>query len=152
MRLGSCFVDAKGERCQDPFWTITDINDKNKTSVSRGSNKFRIFKNGIHFNFMKGLPGGNDLPSPSSSGNTLQEQQQDQVDRNTSVAASVAGGSSNTPVSIDKIFLDSVTYKVQILPQKYKIIKTPVHLYGELVKTEEGTQYLKQSNDIEFFK
>jgi rapamycin-insensitive companion of mTOR len=28
------------------------------------------------------------------------------------VAASVAGGSSNTPVSIDKIFLDSVTYKV----------------------------------------
>lgn len=45
-----------------------------------------------------------------------------------------------------------MTYKVQILPQKYKIIKTPVHLYGELVKTEEGTQYLKQSNDIEFFK
>jgi hypothetical protein len=27
-----------------------------------------------------------------------------------------------------------------------------VHLYGELVKTEEGSQYLKQSNDIEFFK
>jgi rapamycin-insensitive companion of mTOR len=68
------------------------------------------------------------------------------------VAASVAGGSTHTPVSLDKIFLDSVTYKVQILPQKYKIIKTPVHLYGELVKTEEGTQYLKQSNDIEFFK
>jgi rapamycin-insensitive companion of mTOR len=41
---------------------------------------------------------------------------------------------------------------VQILPQKYKIIKTPVHLYGELVKTEEGAQYLKQTNDIEFFK
>jgi len=27
-----------------------------------------------------------------------------------------------------------------------------VHLYGELVKTEEGAKYLKQSNDIEYFK
>jgi hypothetical protein len=41
------------------------------------------------------------------------------------------------------VFLDSVIYKVQILPQKYKIIKTPVHLYGELVKTEEGARYLR---------
>ncbi len=39
--------------------------------------------------------------------------------------------------------MDSVIYKVQILPQKYKIIKTPVHLYGELVKTEEGARYLR---------
>ena len=58
MKLGSCYVDAKGEKCQDPFWTITDINDKNKTLVSKGSNRFRIFKNGIHFNFVKGQPGG----------------------------------------------------------------------------------------------
>ncbi len=45
-----------------------------------------------------------------------------------------------------------MVYKVQILPQKYKIIRTPVHLYGELVKTEEGTKYLKSTNDIEYFK
>lgn len=38
------------------------------------------------------------------------------------------------------------------MPQKYKIIKTPVHLYGELVKTEQGAKYLKQTNDIEYFK
>lgn len=27
-----------------------------------------------------------------------------------------------------------------------------MHLYGELVKTEEGAKYLKQTNDIEYFK
>ena len=51
-----------------------------------------------------------------------------------------------------KIYLDSVVYKVQILPQKYKIIKTPIHLYGELVKTEDGAEYLQQTSDIEYFK
>jgi rapamycin-insensitive companion of mTOR len=51
-----------------------------------------------------------------------------------------------------KVFLDSVIFKVQILPQKYKIIKTPVHLYGELVKTDEGARYLKSTNDVEYFK
>lgn len=53
MRLGSCYVDTKGERCNDPFWTITDVNDKSKQSATKG-NKFRIFKNGIHFNFLRG--------------------------------------------------------------------------------------------------
>lgn len=43
-------------------------------------------------------------------------------------------------------------FKVQILPQKYKLIKTPIHLYGELVKTEEGAQYLKQTGDLLKFK
>jgi rapamycin-insensitive companion of mTOR len=64
----------------------------------------------------------------------------------------VAGTTPSQSSPLDKIFLDQVTYKVQILPQKYKIIKTPVHLYGELVKTEQGAQYLKQTQDIEFFK
>lgn len=27
-----------------------------------------------------------------------------------------------------------------------------MHLYGELVKTEEGAKYLKSTNDIEYFK
>lgn len=48
--------------------------------------------------------------------------------------------------------MESVVYKVQILPQKYKIIKTPLHLYGELVKTDEGAQYLRQSGDVDYFK
>lgn len=30
LKLGSCYVDTKGERCNDPFWTITDVSDKNK--------------------------------------------------------------------------------------------------------------------------
>ncbi len=54
MRLGANYIDGKGEKCTDPFWTITDVNDKNKTSYIKGSSKFRIFKNGIHFNFIKG--------------------------------------------------------------------------------------------------
>lgn len=57
MRLGACFVDTRGERCLDPFWTITDVNDKNKQGTSSGKSKFRIFKNGIHFNFLKGQAG-----------------------------------------------------------------------------------------------
>ena len=73
MKLGSCYLDAKGEKCQDPFWTITDINDKNKTSVSKGSNRFRIFKNGIHFNFIKGQQGG-AIESSSSNSNVNEPQ------------------------------------------------------------------------------
>lgn len=53
MRLGACYVDTKGERCADPFWTITDVTDKSKQAAFKG-NRFRIFKNGIHFNFMRG--------------------------------------------------------------------------------------------------
>jgi len=53
MRLGSCYVDMRGERCTDPFWTLTDVNDKSKQASMKG-NKFRIFKNGIHFNFQRG--------------------------------------------------------------------------------------------------
>jgi len=94
MKLGSSFIDAKGEKCQDPFWTITDINDKNKTSISRGSNRFRIFKNGIHFNFVKGIPGGNETALPVTS-STAQHDTQEQIDRNPSVTASVTGGSTS---------------------------------------------------------
>jgi hypothetical protein len=58
MKLGACYVDTRGEKCNDPFWTITDVNDKNKSfSPSGKGNKYRIFKNGIHFNFQKGQPG-----------------------------------------------------------------------------------------------
>ncbi len=52
----------------------------------------------------------------------------------------------------DKVYIENVVFKVQILPQKYKIIRTPVHLYGELVKTEDGAKYLKSTNDIEYCK
>jgi len=60
MRLGSCYVDTKGEKCESPFWTITDVNDKNKSYPpgygGKNGSRFRIFKNGIHFNFLKGQP------------------------------------------------------------------------------------------------
>ena len=51
-----------------------------------------------------------------------------------------------------KTFLEQVVFKVQILPQKYKIIDTPVHLFGELVKTKDGTDYIKQQDNIRKFK
>lgn len=43
-------------------------------------------------------------------------------------------------------------FKVQILPQKYKVIQTPVHLFGELIKTQQGTQLIKQRDDINKFQ
>jgi len=93
MKLGSCYVDTKSERCNDPFWTITDVNDKNKAfSYNTRSNKFKLFKNGIHFNFTKGN-------GSWGGGDTLQ----------ITPGGSVSG-------EIPKIFLDSVVYKVQILP------------------------------------
>ena len=39
-------------------------------------------------------------------------------------------------------------FKIQILPQKYKVIQTPVHLFGELIKTKQGTQLIKERDDI----
>jgi hypothetical protein len=70
MRLGACYVDTRGERCNDPFWTITDVNDKNKSFnyTTAKSNKFRIFKNGIHFNFTKGQQQTTEAGIPTSPG------------------------------------------------------------------------------------
>ena len=118
MRLGSCYIDGRGNESRDPHWTITDINDKNKTPTNP-KGKFRIIKNGIYFNF------GKTALNPSEGDGLVQP---------------------------GKIFLESIVYKVQFLPQKYKIIKTPLHLYGELVKTDEGALYLKQSGDLDYFK
>lgn len=60
MRLGACFVDAKGERCPDPLWTMIDVSDKNKALalLPGKTNKFRTFKNGVSFNFTKGNQSG----------------------------------------------------------------------------------------------
>ena len=41
---------------------------------------------------------------------------------------------------------------MQILPQKYKVIETPVHLYGELVKTEKGAELIRKRDDIRQFR
>ena len=56
MRLGACFVDSHANECRDPFWTITDVNDKNKSSSGLKNNKFKIVKNGIIFSFFRGSP------------------------------------------------------------------------------------------------
>lgn len=107
MKLGSCYVDTKGERCNDPFWTITDVNDKNNKSMSASSGgkntKFRIFKNGIHFNFTKGS--SSDM-SPSFLGAL------GSLAANGSVIGNSAANGSQ-PAGVDsKIYLDSVVYKV----------------------------------------
>jgi hypothetical protein len=36
---------------------------------------------------------------------------------------------------LSQFFLDSVIFRVKILPEKHKTIKNPTHFYGELVKT-----------------
>ena len=58
MRLGSCYIDSHANECKDPYWTIIDVNDKNKSnnaSAANGrNNKLRIVKNGIIFVFQRG--------------------------------------------------------------------------------------------------
>lgn len=38
------------------------------------------------------------------------------------------------------------------MPQKYKVIQTPIHLFGELIKTRQGTELIKQREDIKRFR
>lgn len=49
-------------------------------------------------------------------------------------------------------FLDSVALKVRILPEKHKSIKNPTHFYGELVKTKQGANYLRETRHLDKFK
>lgn len=53
---------------------------------------------------------------------------------------------------LQQFFLDSVYYKVKILPEKHKTMKNPTHFYGELAKTKQGADFLRQSKHIEYFK
>lgn len=46
--------------------------------------------------------------------------------------------------------LGSVVFNVQIHPHKFQSINTPVHFYGELVKTKNGAHFLAASRDIDF--
>lgn len=122
LKIGNCYIDMKANECKDPFWTISDVNDKTKGIGQRGQSKFKVIKNGIHFVYTKQANG--------TTQNLTAEQEE----------------------MHKKIFLDQIVLKVQILPQKFKIIKTPIHLYGELVKTQEGVNYLRQTQDYEYFK
>lgn len=106
LKLGNCYIDLRASETKDPFWTISDINEKLKT-LGKRETKFKVIKNGIHFFYNRQVPVGQNV-------------------------------SSDQEELMKKIFLDQIIFKVQILPQKFKIIKTPIHLYGELVKTIEG--------------
>ena len=49
-------------------------------------------------------------------------------------------------------FLETVIFRVRILPEKHKTIKNPPHFYGELVKTKQGANYLRESKHLDKFK
>lgn len=42
--------------------------------------------------------------------------------------------------------------RIKILPIKYKTIKNPIHFYGELVKTKNGANFLRESKHLEIFR
>lgn len=92
--------------------------------------KFKIIRNGVHFHF------GKYYGELGESNNKIFAQSKPGV----SVARKL------------KTFLEQVVFKVQILPQKYKVIQTPVHLFGELIKTKQGTELIKQREDIKKFQ
>jgi rapamycin-insensitive companion of mTOR len=45
-----------------------------------------------------------------------------------------------------------VVLRVKILPVKYKTIKNPIHFYGELVKTKNGAEFLRNSKHLQRFR
>lgn len=47
-----------------------------------------------------------------------------------------------------EFFLEQVVLRVKILPVKYKTIKNPIHFYGELVKTKNGAEFLRNSKHL----
>jgi rapamycin-insensitive companion of mTOR len=53
---------------------------------------------------------------------------------------------------LSQFYLDSVIYRVKILPEKHKTIKNPTHFYGELVKTKMGAEHLRKCEHLEHFK
>jgi len=61
------------------------------------------------------------------------------------------GASSNGNI-LAEFFLDQVVLKVKILPEKHKTIKSPIHFYGELVKTKAGADHLRKSKHLERFR
>ena len=66
----------------------------------------------------------------------------------------MANQNLNQPIPGNKLqtFLEQVLFKVKISPQKYKVIETPVHLFGELVKTKKGTDLIRKRDDIKKFR
>ena len=131
LKLGHDYVNHQCKRTIEPQWIKTDIGDQSSVGSPDnkvGVHKFKIIRNGVHFAFGKYLGELGEVPSKS-----FQTQ---------------SGASSRRL----KTFLESIVFKVQILPQKYKVIQTPVHLFGELIKTQQGTQLIKQRDDINKFQ
>jgi hypothetical protein len=64
VKLGNCYVDTKCNECKDPFWTISDVNDKTKNLGFR-QNKFKVVKNGIHFVFTRNNSSNGNSGNPS---------------------------------------------------------------------------------------
>ena len=58
----------------------------------------------------------------------------------------------NSGSVLGQFFLDSVIFRVKILPEKHKTIKNPTHFYGELVKTHGGATFLRKVKHLEKFK
>lgn len=59
MKIGANHVDQFGNECKDPYWTIVDVNDKNKSTTGLKNSRFKIVKNGICFTFQRGSPSAN---------------------------------------------------------------------------------------------
>lgn len=63
LKLGNCYIDMKAMECKDPFWIVSDVNDKSKGAGAKNA-KFKVVKNGVHFIYSR----SNELnASPSNS-------------------------------------------------------------------------------------
>lgn len=137
--LGSQYVNHQCKETVEPYWIKTDVGEQANIGFAGPEGQyefeapnFKIIRNGVHFTFSRGVLGeqGNEGGKGGVDG---------------------ARGSSRVQRRI-KAFLEQVVFKVQIQPQKYKTIETPIHLFGELVKTKQGTAMIRERNDIKLFR
>ncbi|RLN57857.1 hypothetical protein BBJ29_002171 [Phytophthora kernoviae] len=62
-----------------------------------------------------------------------------------------SAGSSTTNGNVKRIMLKSVEFTLQLLPLRPRTVPLPVHLYGELAKTNSGCQILHSSGHLPEF-
>ena len=121
LKLGSQFINHQCKETIEAQWIKTDVGEQAQNGNMNnkfGVHKFKIIRNGVHFQF------GKYYGELGEKSNKMFNAQGKGVNQGSI-------GSKRL-----KTFLEQVVFKVQILPQKYKVIETPRHLFGELIKTK----------------
>ena len=123
LKLGANYVDSKCKPNDVPSWTMSQIDKQVRDRLTRNTKQNTFLVMKDGIHFVFQKQNSNSQSNYNGNGSVLSQ-----------------------------FFLDSVIFRVKILPEKHKTIKNPTHFYGELVKTALGAQYLRKEKHLEKFK